>query len=113
MLLAAACKPPPEQQQSMPGADVEQGRQAIERVGCAACHSIRGIDWPRGKVGPALEGFARRGMIAGRIPNEPELLARFVRDAPAVVPDTTMPPMPLTEEESRDVAAYLYEIGGR
>lgn len=97
----------------MPVADVERGRQAIERVGCASCHSIRGIDWPKGKVGPPLEGFTRRGMIAGRVPNEPELLARFVRDAPAVAPGTTMPPMPLTEQESRDVAAYLYGIGGR
>lgn len=110
LLLAGACKPPPDRQQFMPIADAEQGKRAIERVGCGSCHSIEGIDWPKGKVGPALDGFARRGLIAGRVPNEPELLARFVRDAPAVLPGTTMPPMPLTEEESRDVAAYLYEI---
>jgi cytochrome c1 len=96
----------------MPEANAERGKAAIERVGCAACHTIPGIDWPKGNAAPPLEGFAQRAMIAGRVPNEPELLARFVRDAPAVVPTTTMPPMPLTEQGSRDVAAYLYEIGG-
>ena len=61
----------------------------------------------------ALAGFAGRGLIAGRLPNQPEILAAFVRDAPALVPDTNMPAMPLTEEESRDVAAYLYTLGAR
>lgn len=95
----------------MPVSDAASGKAAIERVGCAACHSIKGIDWPQGKVGPPLRDFSRRALIAGRVPNEPELLARFVRNAPEVLPGTTMPAMPLTEEESRDVAAYLYEIG--
>ena len=52
-----------------------------------------------------------RALIAGRLPNEPETLARFVRDAPALLPNTTMPAMPLSEREATDVAAYLYEIG--
>ena len=34
----------------------------------------------------------------------------FVRDAPALVPGTAMPAMPISEEESRDVAAYLYSL---
>ena len=112
LLLAGACKPPPEERQFMPVADAELGRKAIERVGCASCHSIKGIDWPKGKVGPSLETFSRRALIGGRVPNQPELLARFVRNAPEVVPGTTMPPMPLSEEESRNVAAYLYKISG-
>lgn len=111
LLLATACKPPPEERQSMPTASAELGREAIERVGCASCHSIAGIDWPKGKVGPSLEAYSHRALIAGRVPNQPELLARFVRNAPEVLPGTTMPPMPLTEEESRNVAAYLYQIG--
>ena len=111
LLLAGACKPPPDERQFMPVANAELGRQAIERVGCGSCHSIKGIDWPKGKVGPPLETFSRRALIAGRLPNQPELLARFVRNAPEVVPGTTMPPMPLSVEESRNVAAYLYAIG--
>ena len=92
----------------MPQASVLEGRAAIERAGCGACHAIPGIRWPAGAVGPSLEGFAEQGLIAGRLPNRPDVLAAFVRDAPAVLPGTTMPAMPLSEEEARDVAAYLY-----
>ena len=101
---------PPERQHFTPQSSAEHGRQIIERVGCAACHSIPGIDWPTGRVGPPLKGFAEQSLIAGRAPNRPEVLAAFVRNAPAVVPNSGMPPMPLSEEESRDVAAYLYTL---
>lgn len=95
----------------MPLADPARGRLAIERVGCGACHTIEGISWPRGKAGPELRGLAGRGLVAGTLPNRPDVLAAFVRDAPALVPGIAMPAMPLTEREARDVAAYLYEIG--
>ena len=36
--------------------------------------------------------------------------AAFVRDAPRLVPGTTMPALPLSERESHDVAAYLYTL---
>lgn len=111
VLAAGACKPPPEKQQFMPMADAARGKSAIERAGCAACHTIEGIGWPQGKAAPELGGFARRALIAGRLPNRPELLAAFVRNAPAAAPGTTMPSMPLSEQESRDVAAYLYGLG--
>lgn len=110
-LAAAACKPPPEESRFLPLADATRGKQAIERVGCGSCHTIEGVRWPQGRAGPDLRGFAERAMIAGRVPNRPDVLAAFVRDAPAVAPGTTMPAMPLTEQESRDVAAYLYELG--
>ena len=94
----------------MPEADAERGRVVIERVGCASCHYIPGIRWPQGRVGPTLQDIAERSLIAGRLPNRPDLLAAFVRNAPALVPGTAMPVMPITEEESRDVAAYLYTL---
>ena len=97
----------------MPMADAERGRAAIVRVGCASCHTIAGIDWPRGRTGPALHGFAGRGLIAGRLPNRPEVLAAYVRDAPALVPGTAMPAMPVSEREARDIAAFLYQSGSR
>lgn len=111
LLIAGGCKPPPDDRATMSLADAGRGKQAIERVGCGSCHTIPGIRWPEGKVAPPLGSMTERALIAGRIPNRPELLARFVRDAPALVPGTTMPAMPLSEEESRDVAKYLYDIG--
>lgn len=96
----------------MPQADAARGRIAAERAGCGACHTIPGV-WPRGTVGPPLDTFARQTLIAGRLPNRPDVLAGFVRDAPQWLPGSAMPAMPLTEEEARDVAAYLYTLGDR
>ena len=110
-LITGGCKPPPEERTAMPLASAERGKAAIERVGCGSCHTSPGVGWPEGKSAPALEGMDRRGLIAGRLPNRPDVLAAFVRNAPALVPETTMPAMPLTEREAIDVAAYLYEIG--
>lgn len=107
--LASCGKPPPTQH--APDAEAsKRGLAAIERVGCGACHEIPGVDWPRGRLGPSLKGFDDVGLIAGTVPNEFELLARFVRDAPALKPDSAMPAMPLSTDEARDVASYLYGI---
>jgi len=110
LVLATGCKAPPNERIDMPQARPELGRLAMERVGCGSCHVIPGV-WPEGRVGPSLRGFARQTLIAGRLANRPDLLAAFVRDAPRLVPGTGMPAMPLTEEEARDVAAYLYAVG--
>ena len=104
----AACKPPPEARYVPDPKAMERGLAAIERAGCAACHEIPGIDWPRGRTGPSLARFDDVGAIAGALPNTAEDLAAFVRNAPAAKPGSTMPAMPLSEDEARDVAAYLY-----
>ena len=113
LLALAACKPPPDEAHHMPVADPGRGLKAIADAGCGSCHDIPGLAWPKGKLGPALEGFAARTMIAGRVPNRPDALAAFVRDAPALVPGTAMPAMPISEEQARDVAAYLYTLEPR
>lgn len=95
------------------GADPGRGRDVIERVGCGACHAIPGVRGPQGRVGPALAGFGRQALIAGQLPNEPEALANWVRNAPGLISQTGMPAMPLTEPEARDVAAYLYTLDAR
>ena len=109
-LALASCKQPPETQ-IVPDAETrKRGLAAIERVGCGACHEIPGVAWPRGRLGPSLVGFDDVGLIAGTVPNEFELLARFVRDAPELKPGVALPAMPLSDSEARDVAAYLYGI---
>lgn len=112
-LLLAGCEDTARQPQALAGADAGRGQRIIERVGCGACHVIPGVAWPRSRVGPSLEGFAERALIAGRFPNRPDTLARWVRDAPSLSPQTGMPAMPITEQEARDVAAYLYTLDAR
>lgn len=77
--------------------------------GCGSCHSIPGIDSVEDGVGPDLEGFADRRTIAGRVPNRPEELIRWIQHPQEVAPGTLMPEMGVTEQEARDIAAYLYD----
>src|SRR3546814_18960292 len=95
----------------MPVADAAHGRAVIERVGCGSCHTVPGVGWPQGKVGPNLDGLTERALIAGKLPNRPDVLAAYIRNAPALVPGSGMPAMLVTAAEARDIAAYLYEPG--
>ncbi|MBU4138278.1 MAG: c-type cytochrome [Alphaproteobacteria bacterium] len=112
-LLLGACGDQTEPPRTIAGSDPARGRAVMERVGCAACHDIPGIDWPRGRAGPSLEGFGSSPMIGGRHPNQPDVLVAWVIDAPSLSPATGMPPMPITEAEARDVAAWLYTLDER
>lgn len=102
-----ACKPVPSNRYEFDPEAKRRGLVAIKRVGCGACHETPGVNWPKGRTGPSLTGFDDVGVIAGNLPNTPATLAAFVRNAPKAKPGSTMPAMPLTEQEARDIAAYL------
>ena len=106
-LLLAACKEPPDPRYARGGADAERGLALINETACGACHEIPGVDWPRGRTAPSLVGYNDIGLIAGALPNTTENLARFIRNAPEAKPGSSMPPMPLTEAQARDIAVYL------
>jgi cytochrome c1 len=92
------------------GGNPHHGKQVIEDKGCGSCHTIPGIYTARGLVGPPLMLFSRRTMIAGELPNSPDNLVRWIKDPKAVEPGTAMPDLGLTDDEARDVAAYLYTL---
>lgn len=108
--LAACTETEVAPEQRVLNGDLQRGRDIIAQTGCGACHVIPGIAGAIGPVGPSLKGFGRRTLIAGIHPNQPEVLALWVRDAPSLAPDTGMPDLPLSEEESRHVAAYLFSL---
>lgn len=93
------------------GADPARGRSVIEAHGCGACHVIPGIRGAVAWVGPPLTEWARRGYVAGRLPNGPEALVAFLGDPQAVSPGSAMPNLGLTRAEARDAAAYLLTLG--
>lgn len=109
----SACAEKPQPPRTLAGADPARGLALIEAKGCAACHAVPDIAWPRGEVGGSLSGFANRGLIAGRLPNQPDTLVAWVRDPPALAPDTAMPATGLSQSQARDVAAYLYTLDDR
>ncbi len=87
--------------------DAQRGARLIAQYQCGACHTIPGIAAASGKQGPALGAFGRRSYIAGRVPNRPELLARWIARPSSLVPSTTMPDMAVPEADARDMAAWL------
>ncbi|HSK11344.1 MAG TPA: c-type cytochrome [Vicinamibacterales bacterium] len=90
--------------------DAGRGLAAIQEHGCGTCHSIPGVPGANGLVGPPLSAIADRGYIGGVLPNtEPDMI-RWLIDPPAVDPRTAMPAVGLTEEQARDVTAYLYTL---
>ncbi|MEJ1158700.1 c-type cytochrome [Prosthecomicrobium sp. N25] len=103
----ALASPPAAAQPAGGFGDAGRGRAVVERVACGVCHRIPGVAGARGIVGPPLDGFAARPLLAGQLPNRPETVARFVEDPPALVPATGMPRIGLSGEEARDVAAFL------
>lgn len=93
-----------------PEGDPEQGRVAIVEHGCGSCHSIPGIRDANARVGPRLDGIVEQSYIAGMLSNTPENLAQWIRQPQEINPGTAMPDLGVTEEEARDIAAYLYTM---
>jgi cytochrome c2 len=92
------------------GGNAEAGRIALEAYDCGVCHRIPGVRGARGTVGPSLARFGRRIYVAGRFPNTPSMLARWIVDPPGWIPDTAMPAVGVDERDARDIAAYLHRL---
>jgi cytochrome c len=92
------------------GGDPRQGRERIRRYGCDACHTIAGVATARGLVGPPLTGVASRAYLAGRLPNTPDNLVRWIEHPHQVDPKTAMPELGVGEQDARHIAAYLYTL---
>lgn len=90
--------------------NAQLGRDAIREFGCISCHSVPGVTGADTWVGPPLDNWADRHYIAGRVPNDPETLVLFLLDPKYVDPETAMPVTGLTEDEARNIAAYLYTL---
>ncbi|MGQ0752685.1 MAG: c-type cytochrome [Betaproteobacteria bacterium] len=90
--------------------DPENGRLLLRQFGCGSCHEIPKVATARGKVGPPLDGIARRVYVAGILPNTPENMASFIRDPEKHAPRTAMPNLGVTEAHARDMVAYLYTL---
>ncbi|MDP2022622.1 MAG: c-type cytochrome [Hydrogenophaga sp.] len=108
-----ACDGPPDRTPTLGDANAAAGLRLVTDKGCVACHTFPDVKWPRGGLGPSLEDFGRQGLIAGRLPNQPGVLMQFVRNAPALMPGTAMPAIWMTDQEARDVTAYLLTLQSR
>ncbi len=90
--------------------NAQHGATLINNYGCGSCHMIPGIHGAGGLVGPPLIYWSRRTYIAGKLPNTPAYLMRWIMTPQAVVPGNAMPDMGVQPRDAADIAAYLYTI---
>ena len=95
-------------------------------ISCMACHTINGVPNSTAKLGPDLTHLASRHTIAsGLFPNEPRILARWIKNPRALKPGTLMNAnglgefdayrnitvgpqhLGLTDSQIADIVAYL------
>lgn len=93
-----------------PADAVERGRALLSQYQCGACHAIPGVPSSRGALAQPLAGWRHRSYIAGRVPNRPELLARWIEAPQSLVPGTRMPSMGVPPADAQAMAAYLFSL---
>ena len=90
------------------GGDPYRGEAMFIQYGCGSCHGLKHVRKAGGMVGPPLDGIAIRAMIAGKLPNQPDNMVRWIRDPQKVTPGTAMPDLHVSERDARDITAFLY-----
>ena len=109
-LVPFGCNSAEETARRLTGGEPERGRALIRGYGCQTCHTIPGVPGADGMVGPPLDRIASRTYLAGRLPNTPQNLMRWIRDPQGISPGTAMPNLHVSEKDGRDIAAYLYTL---
>jgi len=110
-IIASGCgKRVEKEAAAMTGGDVGRGRTAIGKYGCAACHTIPGIDNAVATVGPPLTQVAVRQYLGGHLVNTPDNMMKWLQHPQQIDPKNAMPEMGITDQDARDIAAYLYTL---
>lgn len=85
---------------------VAQGEEVFKNK-CMSCHAV---DSTIQSIGPNLNGFASREVVAGYLEHSDENLAKWLSNPQEVKPGTTMPQVPLSEEELDQLVDYLNSL---
>lgn len=111
-LVLAACSPivGRSSSQEVPGGDLQRGQRLVVEYGCHSCHTIPGVREAKATVGPPLNDWADRHYIAGALSNTPDNLILWLREPQSIEPGTAMPDMGVTDQDARDIAAYLFNL---
>lgn len=96
--------------------DLANGRALLDSKGCGTCHVMSGVGPLTASVIPVpVNGktMLRSKQLApdlryARDRFTPAKMIAWLKDPPAIKADTTMPKIPLTDLEARDLTAYLF-----
>lgn len=97
-----------EQAEAVTGGNPEHGRALVVQYGCKACHAINDVEGPSGAVGPPLIDIKSRSYIAGVLTNTPAHVEQWIMHPTEIKPGTAMPDLGVTEEQAKDIVAFLY-----
>lgn len=92
------------------GGDPDRGAALVGKYGCGTCHLISEVKGAKGLVGPPLDGIASRVYLAGQLQNTPENMIRWIRVPQSIERGTAMPNLGVSEQDGRDLAAFLYTL---
>lgn len=101
------------QAEQLTGGSVSRGKTAIGKYGCGACHEIPGIDGATATVGPPLSNIAVRQYLGGHLLNTPDNMVHWIQHPQTIDPKNVMPEMGVTDQDARDITAFLYTLRGR
>lgn len=91
-------------------AQEKAGQQTFLTSACVGCHTITGTT-ANGKIGPNLTHIGSHLTLAGAtLENNPQDLATWLHDPPAVKPGSIMPNLHLTDQQVSDLVAYLESL---
>jgi len=91
MLLAACNREQIARIKEETGGDPARGKQIVQQYGCTSCHEIPDVSGPKGMVGPPLTHVASRQIIAGKLPNTPENLIKYLQNPSPPIRRTSCP----------------------
>ena len=110
MMSSSGCRRAAAEAEVLTGGDSERGRTELVSLGCIGCHEVDGIRGATATVAVPLRGVAMRQYLAGRLPNTPSNMMRWIQHPQAVSPGTAMPDLGVGDQQARDIAAYLYTM---
>jgi len=87
--------------------DTDSAVAALRRYGCHGCHVIPGVVGPTAVIGPPLERFGTRTLIAGRWPNTEENLVAWLSRPQAMDPRSAMPNLGVSPPDAVLIARHL------
>jgi len=83
----------------------QTGVQLFVNKGCYGCHK------KYSSVGcPTLVGFSERSLIAGRVPNTPDNLRKWLKNPASIKRGSRMPNLGLTDQEVEVLIIYIQSL---
>ena len=87
------------------GGNASRGRNLVETVGCKGCHVVGDDERMRKERGFSFDIAPELSMAGSKL--DPEWIYAWLKNLRAYRPPTQMPNLRLSDQEARDIVAYI------